>query len=251
MAYHNNPRIVTDGLVLCLDPTASPAISSSPYRNLANASTTITNTDFTVVDGIFRSNASGGAGTSEFTFSGNEITTGSLTVQWFMKVTSSPNVGSNNNWCRLIATSGGSRVPFGFVLEQSYYINFTVDTSTGNKRFLNSQFTPYQATANTWEMHTFTYDKSSGFAACYRNTTSIRSGPMTGDSSGGSATTAGEGMDNLTTGTTMAISNASSSNPNGDACLPCDLGPWLIYNKALSSAEILKNYNAHKSRFGL
>lgn len=245
-------RVIKDGLVLHIDPANLTKHGSSPYKNLFGAGT-ITNTDFTTVDNIFRSNASPtlGTGTSNLVFSGITLDTGSVTVQWWMKVTSEPNVDANNNWRRLIADTAGGRSPFGFVLEQGRQINFTLQTTTGNKRYLAGAFTPYTTPLNTWEMHTFTYDKDTGVATCYQNTTQIRSGAQTASSDGVTgATVAGESMVTLSSGTPMEISNSTASS-NGDGCLPCDLGPWLIYNKALSSYEVERNFLCYRKRFGI
>lgn len=250
MAFHYSPKVITDGLVLALDPANIIKHGNTPYKNLAGNST-ITNSNFATTESIFRSDCvSSATGTSEFTFSGIEINTGSVTVQWFMNITSNPNVDSNNNWRRLIAQTGGGRNPFGFVLEQSMYINFTLQTTTGNKRFLNNSFTPYNTSLNTWQMHTFTYDKVTGTSACYKNDSLQRSGAQTSNGSGANATVAGEAMVNLSTSEVMGISNSNSSS-GGDACLPADLGYWLIYDKALTSNEVSNNYNALKTRFGL
>ena len=244
------PNIVTDGLVLALDPSNVEKHGTSPYKNLAGNGS-ITNSNFTTTENIFRSDCvSSATGTSEFTFSGIEINTGSVTVQWFMKVTSSPNVDGNNNWRRLIAQTGGGRNPFGFVLEQGLQINFTLQTTTGNKRYLNNSFTPYTTSLNTWQMHTFTYNKSTGTSACYKNNTLQSSGAQTTNGAGANATVAGEGMVNLSPTTIMGISNSNGSS-GGDACLPADLGYWLIYSKALTSDEVTHNFNLLRGRYGI
>ena len=249
---YNVPSIVRDGLVLYLDAANIVKHGSSPYKNLSGVGD-ITNTDFAVTENIFRSNASPtlGTGTSNLVISGITLDTGSVTVQWFMKVTSEPNVDGNNNWRRLIANTDGSRNPFGFVLEQARQINFTLQTTTGNKRYLSGSFIPYIASLNTWEMHTFTYDKDTGNSSCYRNTTLIRSGAQTSSSDGVTgATVPGEAMATLDNTGLMEISNSTTST-TGDGCLPCDLGPWFIYNKALGQSEIKQNFEVLRGRYGI
>jgi len=244
------PNIINDGLVLALDPSNVEKHGTSPYKNLAGNGS-ITNSNFTTTENIFRSDCvSSATGTSEFTFSGIEINTGSVTVQWFMNVTSNPNVDGNNNWRRLIAQTGGGRSPFGFVLEQSLQINFTLQTTSGTKRYLNNNFAPYSTSLNTWQMHTFTYNKSTGTSACYKNNTLQSSGAQSTNSSGANATIAGEAMVNLSTSEVMGISNSNSSSGN-DACLPADLGYWLIYSKALTSDEVTHNFNLLRARYGI
>lgn len=249
MAPSYGPRIVTDGLVFLLDAANIKKHGSSPYKNLANNINSITNNNFTVTENIFRSDCvNSSTGTSEFEFDNVVIDTGSVTVQWWMKVTSDPDTDAENNWRRLISERTGQRDPFGFVLEQTKLINFTLQTTTGNKRHIDGFFTPSSAILNTWEMHTYTYNKMTGTAACYKNKNVVRSGPQTNGSI--EPTVPGEAMTNLTSDKIMGISNTNLIG-GGDSCLPADLGPWLIYNRALSITEITQNYNATKSRFGL
>ena len=116
--------IITDGLVLALDPSNIAKHGNSPYTNLAGNGS-IVNNNFEEIDNIFRSDCVNSVnGNSQFEISGIEINTGSVTVQWFMNVTSDPDVGDENSWRRLIAKNDGSRAPFGFVLERSLRINF-------------------------------------------------------------------------------------------------------------------------------
>lgn len=254
MSLNHGSRIVTDGLLLQLDPSNLIKHGSSPYKNLSGGSGTITNNNFTTVDGIFRSDCvSSATGTSYLPITGLSSTTGSVTVQFFINITTNPNVDSNNNWRRLIAKNDGNRDPFGFVLEQSTAINFTLQTSTGNKRYLDSVFTPISSSqigVGNWNMVTYTYNATTGDAACYLNKDLIRSGPMTSDGSGSNATVSGEKMADITSSLVMEISHNNTSS-GGDACLPADLGPWMIYNTALTHDQVKQNFNALRGRFGL
>jgi hypothetical protein len=239
-------NLVKSGLVVKLDPRSIPE-----NINQANDSSTVVNNNFEIIDDVlFRSDASPttGIGTSEFQLSDNVIETGSVTVQWFMKITSNPNVNANNNWRRIIAKDDGTRDPFGFVLEQSLDINFTLQTTLGSKRYINNSFTPYAALLNKWEMHTYTYDKAAGIAACYKNEELILTGPQNSNTSGGGATVPGEAMANLSLATVMEISSNTTST-SGDGCLPADIGVFMIYNRALSEEEVINNYNQLSKRY--
>jgi hypothetical protein len=249
MSLGHGTDLITNGRVFLLDPANISKHGTSPYRNLANGIASITNSNFTVIDNIFRSDCVNSAtGTSEFEFDNIVIDTGSVTVQWWMKVTSDPNVDGNNTWRRLIARGGGDRNPFGFVLEETLLINFTLNTTTGNKRHIDGVFTPSGTALNVWEMHTYTYDRSSGIASCYKNNSLVRSGPQTNGTI--NPTVPGEAMSTLTSDVVMGISNFNSTI-SGDACLPADLGPWIIYNRALSLDEIAQNFEATKGRYGI
>jgi hypothetical protein len=247
MGIEYSPKITTNGLVLCLDPANLIRHGSSPYKSLTSTAT-ITNNSFLTVDNIFRSDCfNSPIGNSFFAISGMVLDTGSVTVQWFMNMTSNPNVDGNNNWRRLIANPSGDRIPFGFVLEQGGQINFTLQTTTGNKRHINNNFTPTSVALNEWNMITYTYDRNSGLATCYKNDQLVLQGPQTAGSV--SPTTPGEAMVNLS-GSNMVISNNNTAS-GGDACLPCDLGPWLIYTRALSNLEIQQNFQAFRGRYGI
>jgi hypothetical protein len=44
---------------------------------------------------------------------------------------------------------------------------------------------------------------------------------------------------------------SASTQGGWGSYIPMDLGTFSIYNRALSAAEVLQNYNAQKGRFGL
>jgi hypothetical protein len=51
--------------------------------------------------------------------------------------------------------------------------------------------------------------------------------------------------------TTALIIGGRLLNGSVNAAFNGDIGPVQIYNRALSASEVLQNYNALKSRFGL
>ena len=187
-----------------------------------------------------------GGGTN---YSTDLVATGDITVNlWFDLKGYDINVGSNNNWRTLLGCpQGTSGFPITIVLEQSRAVNFTTghDDGGGVKRYINGQFAPYTATANGWQMLTFTYDSATGIAACYKNKVFITSGSMSESSGGTNATTAG---DKLSYGNYIAngfrFSNTNSStNPSGNGCIPGEMGYLHIWNKALTFAEIEAVYD--------
>ena len=188
-----------------------------------------------------------GGGTN---YSTDLVATGDITVNlWFDLKGYDINVGSNNNWRTLLGCpSGTAGFPITMVLEQSRAVNFTTghDDGGGVKRYINGQFAPYTATANGWQMLTFTYDSATGIAACYKNKVLVTSGSMSTSSGGANATTAG---DKLSYGNYIAngfrFSNTNSStNPNGNGCIPGEMGYLHIWNKALTFAEIEAVYKS-------
>lgn len=249
---HGVSKLPRNGLVYALDPGNLNKHGSSPYKNLVGNLGTFTNTDFAEVDGIFRSNASPTTsfGTSNITMTGAEISTGSATVIFWIKLTSDPNTGPENEWRRLIANATSARSPIGFVLEENLYINFSITTTVQNYRHLDSEFTPTNATLNTWEMFAFTYNVATGDAAAYKNGALVRSGKMTDGVNDGNSTAVGEALNTLNTSGALAISNSKTSGYN-DGCLPADLGPWFIYDRPLIATEISEIYEATRKRFGV
>ena len=245
-------------------------ISISPARYDGSSSDSWTKSNVTITASnmsngtsanfpTFQSNvdSSDGSGTSTLRMSSgsNKLQTGSITVNfWFNLEGASLNVGGNNNWRGLLwCNSGTAGYPVTMVLEQSYVINFSTGHSDGYRRYLDSAFAPVSADSNGWQMITYTYDKASGIAACYKNGSSVRSGAMTTDGSNGSPTAAGTA---LTYGSYTSAGfghggTATSANPGGDGLVPGEWGTTQIWNLALSSDEVLKVHNNTRKAYGV
>ena len=182
-----------------------------------------------------------GGGTN---YSTDLVATGDITVNlWFDLKGYDINVGGNNNWRTLLGCAAGTAgFPITMVLEQNRTVNFTTghDDGGGVKRYINGQFAPYTATANGWQMLTFTYDSATGIAACYKNKVLVTSGSMSTSSGGANATVAGDRLsytNYISNGFRFSNTN-SSTNPAGNGCIPGELGYLHIWNKALTFAEI-------------
>lgn len=252
MACFSGTNIVSDGLILCID-AANYKYGSSPYKNLHGAGNS-TNQNFTIVDGIFRTDADPvtGAGTSELLTTGIEINTGSFSLTNWLKVTSEPNVGTNNNYRMIFAQNGISQSPFGFLMEQNRSIQYTLVTSTRTYRYLNGYFTQGTLPLNEWAMSTFQYEKSTGIASVYYNGSLVRSGPMSTDTAKTLTSVPNEPVINVTTSMYMNLSNNNpTTNPNGQGCFPGDMGPCLLYNKSLSDNEVKQNFESIRGRYGV
>ena len=182
-------------------------------------------------------------------YSTDLVSTGDITVNlWFDLKGYDINVGGNNNWRTLLGCAAGTAgFPITMVLEQSRAVNFTTghDDGGGVKRYINGQFAPYTATANGWQMLTFTYDSATGIAACYKNKVLVTSGSMSTSSGGANATVAGDRLsytNYISNGFRFSNTN-SSTNPAGNGCIPGELGYLHIWNKALTFAEIEAVYD--------
>jgi len=266
MSLYHSPRIVTEGLIHLLEgtkvdgltpQTITNPISGSVWEannfsigNLANLPTFLSNTNST------------GAGTSFLRVSPNSnLTTGSITfIIWLNLKNIALNVGANNNWRGLLCTNTGGTngSPLTMVLEQTSLINFSTTHTDGYRRYLNNNFSPVSVDVNGWQMVSYTYDQSSGNAACYKNNSLILSGPMTTNTTSGSPTTSGVGMAyvNYISGVTetgFRIFGGTNlvSNPAGNGMVPGEVSNIMIYNRALTTLEIQQNFNALRGRFGL
>jgi hypothetical protein len=251
IAYNTGP-ISLNGLKFYADPANSSKMGASPYEELTG-STTVTNTDFTEVDGVWRSNADPvtGAGTSNLSFSGISVATGSFTMIIWLKVTSNPNVGTNNNWRSVLLNGGSSQNPFGILMEQNTAIQFTLSTTVTTYRFLGGLFTQFSCTQDQWFQVVFAYDAASGTGFAYSNGVIVRSGKMSTAADQLTFAQPGEGANPITTGLTYRISNNNGANPSGAGCFPGDIGPAMIYDRALTATEVQQNFNAIRGRYGI
>lgn len=247
---HGDGSIVRQNLKLMIDPANLSKHGDSPYRNLANGeANVITNSDFAISDDVFVSNANSNvSGNSMLSVTNTPITSGSITIQWWMNLYEPPNVNENNNY-RSVLNVNGTRDVLGIVLEQHRGLNFTIGTSTGVKRNVNSDFTPSESALNEWEMHTFTYDRDTGISSVYLNDTLVKTGPQT-EGAGANATVAGEALSNVDTGDIIKISSDKSPDLE-NSVVPAFFGLWLIYNRALSTADVASNFNAMRKRYGI
>lgn len=262
MTVQANPYIVTSGLVYLLDPSqftsgSTVTINSKPtgsiwtcYNFTASSSGSVTTLQSNVL--------SDGSGTSYITVPRNTaLETGSITFQIWYNLENIPlDVGANNNWRGLLCTADGGTngSPLTSVQEESYLINFSTTHTDLYRRYLNNSFAPITAFANGWQMITYTYDQSTGIAACYQNETLIRSGPMTSDGSNGNPTAAGTALSYTnyqSTGFRIYGGTATGANPNGNGMVPGECANILFYNRALTSDEVTQNFNALRGRFGL
>jgi hypothetical protein len=134
-------------------------------------------------------------------------------------------------------------------------MNFsTVHTDGVTRRYLNNSFAPINIDANGWQCITYTYDQTSGNAACYKNDTLIRTGPMTTNTSGGSATPAGRALRYnyyASNGWRIYGGTNTGANPSGNGVAPGEVGNILAYNRALTEDQVKQNFYALRGRYGI
>lgn len=262
MSLGHGPKIILDGLVEVIEPYFFTGGISEILVNKRTPSTisinNFTQGTSTSAPTLQSNVGADGAGTSHITLSRNNVLeTGSITYStWFNLEGIAINVGTNNNWRGFLCTndSGTAGSPLTMVLEQSNSINFTTTHEGILRRNLNSSFAPYSVTTDGWQNLVYTYDFTSGNAACYKNGVLIRSGPMTADSAGTNPTVVGDILtytNYQASGFRIYGGTSTEANPNGNGMCPGELSTTYIYNKALSAIEIIQNFEALRGRFGI
>ena len=227
MAFNFSPKIVTDGLVLCLDAANSKSIvsGSTTWTDLSRGGN-----NGTLVNGPTFDSGSGGSivfdGQNDYcntTYFGgiNENYTFSI---WGLNPTNASSTyltrgrdARGNGWSLGISNAGG----------QFFAAVVTTIPSTVQYTVFGGSFT-----SNTWYNITGVWINGVGISL-YINGIFIATTNTT-------STSLRTSTDGWTLG---SISSTIFSNNK--------VANALVYNRALSSQEILQNYNATKGRFGL
>jgi len=232
MAFNFSPKVVTDGLVLYLDAANSKSIvsGSTTWTDLSRGG----NNGILTNGPIFDSGNGGSIifdGTNDYVNCGNSI---NLRIS----------VGSIFTWIK--RTGNGTRVgeifihnqsglsPFGgfemYIDRTTKKIGMTIRNSNNNAQGVISNSS---ITTGLWANIVGVFDGST--VSIYLNGVQDINVISTISSLGITTQVLGIGA---------AISD-STYNLKGN------IGQTLLYNKALSSQEVLQNYNATKTRFGL
>jgi hypothetical protein len=237
MGFSRGPKIVTNGLVLTLDAGSkkSYAGSGTTWTDLSGNGNT-----GTLVNGTTFDSGNGGV----FSFDGvNDyirVNTGDkirfqdssvFTVSFWFNWESITGAQSNRQylWDNRSAS-------------ENYYVVIIDNANAGTpglKAILNGASAEISATStlpsfNTWVHYTAVFNITGGIVTSYVNGIQSATAQNTPVVSGTSGATA-------YIGTFRGISGGYKFNGN--------IANFKIYNKALSAAEVLQNYNATKSRF--
>ncbi len=225
--YSNGPKIVTDGLVLCLD-----AGNSKSYPGSGTVWTDISR------------NGNSGTLTNGPTFDGANI--GSIvfdgTNDYVQTSASVINIASNwstNLWFKTNgSTNIGSLVVRGTAGENTQW-RCEVQASTGKVNFVmrnpSDQSILGTTSTNDNKWHMATYTNTGGLVRIYLDGNLENSGTIT----------------NLADIASTNLVLGRLGNSTGPYYYNGSIAQTFIYNKALSATEILQNYNATKGRYGL
>lgn len=229
MATRYTPKIVTDGLVLCLD---AGNIKSYPGTGTTWTDLSRNGNNGTLTNGPTFNSANGGSivfdGTDDSVIIPNSSSlaiTGDITIMSWLNVT------NFNYQYRGIVAKTTSNLPasYDFYLDSGYPRLFRGDGAGNHYNLIGST---RSLTANTWQNVSVTMTSTT--VIHYLNAASNGTGSLS---------------------TTIANdANASvyiGNRADGVTRMLGNIALTLIYNRGLTSSEVLQNYNATKSRFGL
>ena len=239
MSYHNNPRIVTDGLALCLDANAKrsyPGTGTTWYDLTANqqngslSAPTFNSAgyfDFDGTDDVV------GPNTFDYDDSG-----GAFTVCAWVNPDS---LSTASSYSAIINRSDGINHIFSLYMNQSSASSNVGDMSAwifddGGTLRTHSASGNCILNVSEWNLCVWRWQDNFGFVFDLFN-------------SDGQVTQ---------TASSSYVSRKDSTNVftigrwrNGNFYLNGQMGCVNLYNRKLSNAEVLQNYNSMKSRFGL
>jgi len=221
MAFFRGPNVVTDGLVLALD-AANPrsyVSGSTTWNDLSG-----NNNSGSLVNGPTFSSANGGSivfdGTNDYVDTGKTATQlGVYDANYTFDAWVYPtNFTGDRSMFGTEQTATRQGLHLIFRNGTIYQGHYSADAQAGT------------GTLNAWNNICYTYTQSSGTASIYKN------GILQG--SGNIASFIG--TTNILIGRSLGGGYFVGNGSN-----------YKIYNRALSSTEVLQNYNAQKSRFNL
>ena len=235
MSASANPDIVTDGLVLCLDAGDRKSYSGSGsiwYDRSGGGN------NFTGYNSPAFSSDNGGNisfdGTNEWYETTNLGLSDHTKEVWFRSNdnTQGPGGGSNDIITILgpYIAVGGDDGKYTYIGIYDTNLTFRIDDGANSHRDIRTQ--GYDA--NVWYCAAVTYNSTSGNVIAYLNGEKIRT-------------------ISYTTGITFnSEKEYIAKSDNGVAeSFNGSVASVKMYNRALTDAEILQNYNATKSRFNL
>lgn len=237
MSNYYGPKIVTDGLVLCLD-----AASSKSYPGSGTILTDLSgnNNNGTLINGAVYNTLNRGSiifdGTDDKIDCGSASLSNLTSLSLMLWIKKTNNSSAGNGFDRLISKrSSGGTGWWDFYTGTSHEISFAVDYTTTDLIRTSSNV----LVLNRWSMVTCTWtgasDASSIKLYINNSETSIQ---FNQNGVGGRPSE----NSNITT-----IGNADF----GNRPFYGNIASALAYNRVLSASEISQNYNATKGRFGL
>lgn len=231
MAGNIAPNIIKDGLVVCLDAanTKSYTSGSTTWNDISRGEN-----NGILTNGPTFNSANGGSivfdGNNDFVNLGNKSVL-NFTINFTLALWIKLNATNNGQTIISKNEAGGYGIIYKFASSQKietwYYIN-------GSYRFAGDLATNY--TIGKWYYITSTFDGTD--VRFFRNGSLIQT-----VNSPGSVTLTNEPL--------VLAANPNSSGTVFQDFFNGSIAAVHIYNKSLTTSEVLQNYNATKSRFGL
>lgn len=233
MAFGNGPKVITDGLVLSLDAADRNSYpgSGTIWRDMSGIGN-----DGTLVNGPTFSPDNGGSivfdNVNDYVNLGTPSTLAGLQVPLTISL-----------WAKIPTTDSYDVLysAYGSVINSRLYSMLRLDsgvfryfTSTSNGSF--QQYGTLVPLTNVWNFYAVTVSGivSSASLTMYLNTLSQSFS-----------------LSALSTTPDLTVPIRIGANGSGTEPWNGNIAICSVYNRALSTLEILQNYNAQKSRFGL
>ena len=222
MALEHSPRIVTDGLVLALDAADrnSYVSGSTTWYDLAGSN------NGTLVNGPTYSSANGGSivfdGSNDYIALPPYPIPNNFSYSIWVKKNGNGNTGTR----AIVISNGATYIDIGF----DNNIMFSLILSNGSQNLIRSA-DGVIAPIGIWSHYAATYNRQQ--AKLYFNGSEVASSNYT------------LAPRSFPSGFRVGAYDGGNYNLNGNIPIA------QMYNRALTSQEILQNYNATKTRFGL
>jgi hypothetical protein len=169
-------------------------------------------------------------GYNDYVNFGNDasLNTTSLTVMFWLNLSSNPDCDGNNNWRSLIrkGSTGGTSTGWDVILEDNRDLQFDIGNGTAWQNRIRGGTVP----VNNWTHLAFVYDRDTGSQIIYKNGFSIASGTVRGYMQPNSQP--------------VQLSHGSKAYcPDQDGYIDGTVDEVRIWNKALNSTEINAEMN--------
>jgi hypothetical protein len=243
MAFNYSPKVITDGLVLYLDAanTRSYPGTGTAWNDLSRSGN-----NGTLTNGPTFNSGNGGSivfdGVDDYVnlSPASGFASFSVMVWFYPTVVQNYNNVLDMNYNSLLNSNTGNYGP-RLEMDNAGSLIWVYSASSNNNNFYSQRVLNSGLQSNIWTCATITYNGSTNNSITYYNGNDTGISRINGGSGGGGFIGTfntpriglGFGSFNLPRYFQGRISNVQ------------------IYNRALSSTEILQNYNATKTRFGL
>ena len=233
MAQEYGPKIVTDGLVLCLDAADKNSYpgSGTTWSDLSGNGNDGTLSDAAIGTVSGSENIMAFDGTNDYVSVPTLDFSGDFTISCWIRLQA---------WTYPPSACGDDRASI-FIQEDGYWNLITLQTINNSLYFrcfyeASGWFTLYYSgeSLNTW-MHACVSWDDSGLCKIYFN----------------GQPGATQDVSSISINPTSSFSINKYAKHCGNAYVNGDMAYMNIYNKALSAAEITQNFNAQRSRFSI